>query len=149
MKSVFLKWKIIKFCRTNFRGYSIFCKFRGTFVYNLWPKSWKFVPRKFLPPKISTFKAFCTLFICFVLDSLFCSFFVLFVFCSKHLMTFKNTCLLSCWFHCVDRFYIKFRFCETFTVINSITRILLIETLYKFRNIKCWFTLYLYMYVLG
>ena len=26
--------------------------------------------------------------------------------------------LQSCWFHCVDMFYIKFRFCETFTVIN-------------------------------
>ena len=42
--------------------------------------------------------------------------------------------LLCC---CVDMFYIKFTFCETFTVINSVTRILLIETLHKFRTIKC------------
>ena len=40
---------------------------------------------------------------------------------------------------------IKFRFCETFTVINSVIRILLIETLYKLRTIKCWFSLYLHM----
>ena len=32
-------------------------------------------------------------------------------------------------------YYIKFRFCKTLTVVNSVTRILLIETLYKFRNI--------------
>ena len=35
-----------------------------------------------------------------------------------------------CWFHCVDIFYIKFRFCETVTIIHSVTRILLIETQY-------------------
>ena len=45
--------------------------------------------------------------------------------------------LLSCWFHYVAIFYIKFRFCEAFTVINSAIRILLIETLYKFRTTKC------------
>ena len=28
-------------------------------------------------------------------------------------------------------------------------KILLIKTLYKFRAIKCWFTLYLHVYVLG
>ena len=28
--------------------------------------------------------------------------------------------LQSCWFHCVDMFYIKFRFCETFTVIIEV-----------------------------
>ena len=31
--------------------------------------------------------------------------------------------------------FIVFRFCETFTVINSVTRILLIETLYEFRTL--------------
>ena len=36
----------------------------------------------------------------------------------------------------VDIFYIKFGFCETFIVINSATRILLIETLYKFRTLS-------------
>ena len=69
------------------------------------------------------------------------------MFCSKHSITFENTYLLSCWFHCVDIFYIKFRFRETFTVINSVTRILLIETLYKFRTIMCWFTLCKYKFV--
>ena len=34
--------------------------------------------------------------------------------------------LLCC---CVDIFYTKFRFCETITVGNSVTGILLIETL--------------------
>ena len=46
---------------------------------------------------------------------------------------------------CIDIFFIKFRFCETFTVINSVTRTLLV---YKFRTINCWFTLYLHMYVM-
>ena len=55
-------------------------------------------------------------------------------------INFENTYLLSCWFYCVDIFYIEFGFCETFTVINSVTRILLIKTLYKFRTIECWFT---------
>ena len=89
---------------------------------------------------------FCTLFICFVLDSLFLS--TCFpMFCSKHLITFENTDLLCCWFHCVDIFNIKFRFCETFTVIYSVTRTLLTETLYKFRTIKYWFTLHLQIHV--
>ena len=35
-----------------------------------------------------------------------------------------------CWFHCVDIFYIKFRFCETVTIIHSVTRVFLIETQY-------------------
>ena len=71
------------------------------------------------------------------------------MFSSKHSITFEKTYLLSCWFDCVDIFYIKFRFCETFTEINSVTRTLLIETLSKFRTVKCWFTLYIHMYVLG
>ena len=33
--------------------------------------------------------------------------------------------------------YIKFRFCETFIVINSVTTMLLIKALHKFRTIKC------------
>ena len=37
----------------------------------------------------------------------------------------------------VDILYIKCRFCETFTVINFVTRILLIETLYSFKTFKC------------
>ena len=35
-------------------------------------------------------------------------------------------------------FYIKFRFCETFAVINFVTRIFSIETLDKLRTIQCW-----------
>ena len=31
------------------------------------------------------------------------------MFCSKHSITFENTYLVSCWFHCVDILYIKFR----------------------------------------
>ena len=57
--------------------------------------------------------------------------------------------LLSWWLNCVDIFYIKFRFCRLFTVINSTTTISSIKTLYKFRSIKCWFTLNLHMYVIG
>ena len=46
--------------------------------------------------------------------------------------------------YCVDIFYIKFKFCKTFTVTNSVTRILSIKTLYKFRTIMCCLTLYLH-----
>ena len=31
------------------------------------------------------------------------------MFCSKHLITFENMYLVSCWLHCVDILYIKFR----------------------------------------
>ena len=37
------------------------------------------------------------------------------MFWCKHSITF-DTCLLSCRFHCVDIFYVKFRSCETFTI---------------------------------
>ena len=53
-----------------------------------------------------------------------------------------RTYLLSCRFRRVDILYIKFRFHETFTVTNSVTRILLIET-------QCWFTLNLHMSAFG
>ena len=46
-------------------------------------------------------------------------------------------------------FYIGFRFCETLAVINSVTRLSLTEALYKFRTMKCLFTLYLHIYALG
>ena len=86
----------------------------------------------------------------FVLYSIvFCKQTCFWMFCSKHLITFENNYLLSWWFHRVDLFYIRFRFFETFTVINSVTRTLLIQTLYKFRTINCLFTLYPHMYVLG
>ena len=69
------------------------------------------------------------------------------MFFSKHSITFENTYLLTCWFHSVVMFYIESKFCKTFTITNSVTRILLIEALYKFRAIKCWFMIYLHMYV--
>ena len=68
---------------------------------------------------------------------IFCSFFLYSVvfcnlcfrmFCSKHSITFENMYLLCSLFYCADIFYIKFRFSELFTVINSVTRNLLIET---------------------
>ena len=62
------------------------------------------------------------------------------MFCSKHSSTLEHTYLLSSWFHCVDIFYIKFKFREIFTVMHSVTWILLIETLDKcIINYKCWF----------
>ena len=72
-----------------------------------------------------------TMFMCFVLHVFFffCNQFVFEYFFSKHLITFQNTYLLSCWFHFVDIFYIKFGFCKDFALINSVTRILLIEAL--------------------
>ena len=80
---------------------------------------------------------FCTLFICFALDG-FLQLICFRMFCSSHSITFKNTHLLSYLLHFVaDIFYIKFRFCELSTVINSVTIILLIETLHKFRTFKC------------
>ena len=67
---------------------------------------------------------FCAQFICFAFDILLQS--ICFrMFCSKHSITFENTYLLSCWFHCVDILCFKFRFCESFTVTNVVTRILL------------------------
>ena len=51
------------------------------------------------------------------------------MFCSKHSITFDKY-LLSCWFHCVDIFYINFRCCETLTVTNSG------ETLSNFKNFQ-------------
>ena len=45
-KSVFLNWKISKFWGTNFRGCSIFCKFRGTYFGEFWPKSRKIISAK-------------------------------------------------------------------------------------------------------
>ena len=78
---------------------------------------------------------FCTLFICLVFSGLFRS--TCFqMFCSKHSITFENTYLISCWFHCIEKLCIKFRFCETFTVTNFVTGILLIETMPKFRIIN-------------
>ena len=69
--------------------------------------------------------------------------------CSKYSITFENTCLMICLFHCTDTFYIKIRFCGTLWERNSVTRILFIETMSKSRTIKWWFTLDLQMYVLG
>ena len=92
-------------------------------------------------------RIFCTLFIFLVFDGLF-QLIHFRMFCSKHSITFENMYPLSCWFHSVDIFYIKFRFCETYTVSSSVTRNLLIKTLSNFRTIKYWFTQQLDMYVL-
>ena len=78
---------------------------------------------------------FCTLLICFVFDGLLQSIYFR-MFSSKHSITFDY--LLSCWSHCCDIFYIKFRFCESYTVTNSVTIILLMETLSNFTTIKCY-----------
>ena len=92
-------------------------------------------------------RIFCNLFICLVFDGLLQS--ICFrMFCSKHSITF-DTYLLSCQFHWVYMFYINFRSSETFTITNSGGILLLIETLSNFRTMKCWFILYLQMYVLG
>ena len=87
---------------------------------------------------------FSTLFIYFVVDTVLQLIFLNGFF--KHSIMFEKT---YCWFHYVVIFYIKFRFCGTFTGINSVIRILLIETLHRFKTIKYWFTLYLLMYNLG
>ena len=92
-------------------------------------------------------RIFCNLFICSVFDGLLQSI-CLRMFCWKHSITF-DTCLLSCRFHCVDIFYINFRSCEAFTITNSGAILLLIETLSNFKTMKCFFILYLPMYVLG
>ena len=88
---------------------------------------------------------FCNQFIFLVFDGLLQSIYFR-MFCSKHLITLENTYLISCWFHWFDKHCIKFRFCDTFTVTNFVTRILLIETLSNFRTIKSCFALYLHMY---
>ena len=92
-------------------------------------------------------RIFCNLFICLVIDGLLQS--ICFgMLCSKHSLTF-DTYLFSCRFHCIDIFYINFRSWETFTIANSGAILFLIETLSNFRTMKCWFVLYLQMYVLG
>ena len=78
---------------------------------------------------------FYTLSICLVFDGLSQSIYFR-IFFSKLWITFENMYLLSCWFHCDDIFYIKLRFCETCTIANSVTRILLIETLFNFRTLS-------------
>ena len=88
---------------------------------------------------------FCTQFICLVFDGLL-QWICFRMFCSKHSITLENTYLISCWFHCVDKLCIKFRFCEIFTVINFVTRTLLIQTLTLELLSKSCFTLYLHMY---
>ena len=62
-------------------------------------------------------------------------------------IVFENMYILSCWFHYTDILHIKFRFYETFTVTNFMSRILLIETLSNFRTVKYCFTLYLPIHV--
>ena len=57
------------------------------------------------------------------------------MFCPKRSIAF-DTYQLSCRFHCVDIFYVKFRSCESFTVANSGAIHLLNETLSNFRAIK-------------
>ena len=91
---------------------------------------------------------FRTLFICLVFRGLLQSLYFQKL-CTKHSITFENMWILSCWFHCVDVFYIKFRFGETHRVTNSVTRILIIETLPNIRTIKSWFTIYIHIYVLS
>ena len=96
---------------------------------------------------------FCTQFICLVFDGLLQS--ICFrMFCSKHSITFENTYLISCWFHCVDELCIKFRFYETFTVTNFVTRILLVESLkhcltLELLSVALSYTYTCIMYVLG
>ena len=91
-------------------------------------------------------RIFRNLFICFVCDGLLQS--ICFrMFCFKHSITF-DAYLLSCRFRC-DIFYIYFRSCETFTITNSEAILLLIETLFNFRTMKCWFILYLKMYMVS
>ena len=92
-------------------------------------------------------RIFSALFVCLVFDG-FLQLICFRMFCSKRSTTLENTYLPSCWFYCVGALYIEFRFCKTFPVTNSVTTILFIETLSTFRSIKCWFTLYLHMYVL-
>ena len=55
---------------------------------------------------------------------------------SKHLITFEIMYLIRYWSQCVDIYCIKFRFCETLTVINSMTKTISIELLYKYRTIN-------------
>ena len=88
----------------------------------------------------------CTLFICLLFDRLLQLIYFR-MFCSKHSITFENMYLLSFLFHCVDIFYIKFKFFETYTVTSSVTRSALIEILSNFRTIKCLITQYEDMYV--
>ena len=66
---------------------------------------------------------------------------------SKPSVTFGNTYLLSCWFHCVVIFDMEFKFFENVTVINSVTITLITEILYKFRTIRYCFTFCIYTYI--
>ena len=80
---------------------------------------------------------FCTRW-SFAIDLFKCFFSQTFDYFWKHV---TSKLLISLCWHILH----QFRFCKVFPVINSLTIILLIETLYKFRPTKCWFTLYLHM----
>ena len=85
----------------------------------------------------------------FVLYSMgFCNWFIFKYFVFIQVFDFSKYYLLTCSFHCIDNFCIEFRFCETFKIIiiplwnfqnhnDSVTRISMIEILYKLRTIKC------------
>ena len=79
-------------------------------------------------------RIFCTLFILY--SMVLCNWLVFECFVQKIQLFFKNTYLLSYWFHCVDIFYMKFKSFNVFTVINSLTKTLLIEILHKFRTVS-------------
>ena len=102
-------------------------------LFQIW---WAYNPGGLLPGFYGiSIQIFCSLLCSFVLYSMvFCNRLVFECFVPNIWLLFENMYLLSCWFHCVEIFYIKFRFCEAFTIINSVTRILLIETLYKYNN---------------
>ena len=123
--------KKTKNANTNFILYAY-----TTWLYFVFPNSFVF-------PYFNSRIFLLCLFIWYLI--FFCNWFIYFgLFCSKHSIDFENMYLLSCWFHCVDVFYMKLRFCESYKVVNSVNGILLIEALSNFTTIKeakWWFTL--------
>ena len=87
-----------------------------------------------LPGYVLYFLIALYFYICLVFDGLLQSIYFG-MFCSKHSITFDRY-LLSCWFHCVDIFYINFKSYETFTVTDSGAILLLIETPSNFKNFQ-------------
>ena len=80
----------------------------------------------FNPKNVNYIQLFCVLWLIVIdLFSFECLIF------PNNRLPFKITYLQSCRFYCVDIFCIEFRLCETFIIINSVTRILSAEILCK------------------
>ena len=108
-----------------------------TLLLNAWAQNCKY--RAFLFVFLNIQQLHIFIFEYFVICSslvlysmVFCNHFFFLMFCihpgvsfSQNSITFENMYLIICWFYYAHTFCVELRFCETFKVRNSITKILL------------------------